>query len=241
MTVLAADVPQEHALRVIGDAEHLRHVLDAWQHIELDEPLERRRDTLRSCIHSGDPFWNIHVALAFLAARWKPRSYLEIGVRSGGSLVVVLANADLDSVTGVDLWAGEYAEMPNTLAFARQQIEGCMRATGKAPVLDLIQRSSHDALPELRARGATYDLITVDGDHSEEGAWADLVGVLPLLGDRGVIVFDDIIHVSHRFLLDVALRLRREHPELRLVLNTTQDNGCALFLKGLEPAELLST
>jgi predicted O-methyltransferase YrrM len=40
-------------------------------------------------------------------------------------------------------------------------------------------------------------MITVDGDHSEAGARADLETVMPRLKVGGALVFDDISNPSH--------------------------------------------
>jgi len=48
-----------------------------------------------------------------------------------------------------------------------------------------------------------FDLITVDGDHSEEGAFDDLLNVIPHLNVGGILVFDDIAHPTHPYLLGV--------------------------------------
>ena len=48
-----------------------------------------------------------------------------------------------------------------------------------------------------------FDLITVDGDHSEAGARADLETVIPRLKVGGALVFDDISNPSHPELAQV--------------------------------------
>jgi predicted O-methyltransferase YrrM len=53
----------------------------------------------------------------------------------------------------------------------------------------------------------TFDLITVDGDHSPRGAARDLQDVLPRLRIGGVLVFDDISHPQHPKLLEIWRRV----------------------------------
>ena len=55
--------------------------------------------------------------------------------------------------------------------------------------------------PEL-----TFDLITVDGDHTPRGARRDILDVLPRLRIGGVLVFDDVRHPYHPKLGDVWRR-----------------------------------
>ena len=59
-----------------------------------------------------------------------------------------------------------------------------------------------------------FDLITVDGDHSEVGAWEDLITVIPRLATGGVLVFDDIAHPAHPYLLGVWRRALARFPFL---------------------------
>ena len=54
-------------LSIVGDPYYQAKVLRAWEFIELDEPLQKRRRALEQNCAKGDPFWNIHVALAFMA------------------------------------------------------------------------------------------------------------------------------------------------------------------------------
>ena len=55
-----------------------------------------------------------------------------------------------------------------------------------------------DANPDLY-----FDLVTVDGDHTAEGAAQDLREVLPRVSVGGALVFDDIAHRKHPHLVEV--------------------------------------
>src|SRR5258708_13799218 len=74
-----------------------------------------------------------------------------------------------------------------------------------APIakIELIDSDSHRTVPEfLKANPMTmFDLVTVDGDHTEKGALQDLRDVLPRLSMGGVIVFDDVSHPEHPYLM----------------------------------------
>jgi FkbM family methyltransferase len=224
---------EAHALAVIGQAGFLRRTL------ELDAPLQKRRVEMERHLLAGTPFWNNHVGLAFLAHRLRPASYLEIGCRTGGSFVQVLSAESLKEATAVDLWAGIYSDLPNTKEFAAGQIDQCLKATKKICRVELRQGNSHVELKKLRTEGRCFDLINVDGDHTDEGAMQDLEDAFTLLSHRGAILFDDIIHPGFPTLLGVVKNFSARHPELRLVLNTTQDNGVAIFLRGVSVEELL--
>jgi predicted O-methyltransferase YrrM len=58
--------------------------------------------------------------------------------------------------------------------------------------------NSRDTIPALMPEKAGhFDLVLVDGDHSYEGAMADLENVWPLVRPGGCVVFHDITHPSH--------------------------------------------
>ncbi len=227
------------AIEVIGSAKYQQAALDAWDYIELDEPLLRRRDTIRENIRDGVKFWNVHVGLAYLTRILKPESYLEIGVRTGGSFVQALNGVNIETAYALDMWSGQYAGMPNTMEFTKKQIEGFFSKTNSKTNLKMIQGNSHLVLKKFKDEGLKFDLINVDGDHSAEGALEDLRDAYELLNEKGAIIFDDIIHPSHGYLLDTAHQFLEEFPELKLIINSSQDNGTAIFLKNMLPDEIL--
>ena len=231
--------PSEAAiLPVIGNVLYQRQVLEAWQHIELDTPLLERRQIMQENIGAGRSYWNNHVALAFLADRLQPDSYLEVGVRTGGSLVQVLAGSTPRRVVAMDFWDGEYSSLPNHVEYTRNQVQRFQDRLGKAIPIEFIQGDSHLKLKDLIGQGSSFELITIDGDHTLEGAREDLEDALKLLGPKGAILFDDIIHVAHKYLLNLVHEICHRHPELGVLLNSSQDNGCAIFLRNISWQEL---
>ncbi|MEJ2704217.1 MAG: glycosyltransferase family 9 protein, partial [Sedimentisphaerales bacterium] len=232
--------PEEQALHVIGDPHYQKKVVQAWSFIEIDAPAQKRKYSMVQNIESNSFFWNIHVALAFLADRLQPKSYLEIGVRTGCSLVSVLNNSEVREVVGIDTWEGSYAGIPNTREYAVRQVNNYQSQTNKKFRIDLIKGDSHEKLKELIRSGKKFDLTTVDGGHTENGAWEDLEDAARLLADTGAIVFDDIIHPSHPYLRKLVDRFRQQHPDYAVLINSKQDNGCAIFLKGVDVEKLLT-
>ncbi|MBN2272083.1 MAG: glycosyltransferase, partial [Sedimentisphaerales bacterium] len=231
--------PEGHSLSVIGKTDYQKKVLDAWRYIKIDAPLQSRRRVMTENMEQGRSFWNIHVALAFLADRLRPQNYLEVGVRTGGSLIPLVHNCDVKEVVGVDMWSANYSGLYNSMEYTAGQISRYKTATGKRFEIELIKGDSHSVLKDLIASGRRFSLITVDGDHSEAGAWEDLQDAVELLGDEGAIVFDDIIHPDHLFLNGLVDRLVEKYPFFQVLINSEQDNGCAVFLKKIDPAELL--
>jgi predicted O-methyltransferase YrrM len=232
--ILCPDPSEGEILPIIGVSTYLRKVISAWEFIELDQPLKSRNTKILEYRAEEKPFWNIHVALAFIADKLQPKSYLEIGVRTGGSMVKVIGTARPEHIVAMDIWTGSYASFPNFLEYTQQQLLSFQDKKGRISIIEYIQGDSHKELKKLIDQNRTFDLITVDGDHSLEGAREDIEDALHLLSARGAIVFDDIIHPSHKYLLGLVYEIKRRHPNLTLLFNTTQDNGCAIFLKNIK-------
>lgn len=158
-------------------------------------------------------FWDIINVLYAAADLLKPRNYLEIGVRRGRSAcTVVHACPDVD-ITAFDMWVAGYGDMNNPGPdFVRSELE----RHGHRGSLQFVDGNSHETLPRyLRENPATtWDLMTVDGDHSEAGAEQDLMDALPRLSVGGVVVFDDISHPAHPYLLGVWRRVAARFPWL---------------------------
>lgn len=133
----------------------------------------------------------------------KPTNYLEIGVRRGRSMAMVAAKRPECNLVGIDMWENtNYAGMPNPGPdFVRAEL-GRLGHKGK---LELIVGNSHEVLGAYFSKQPDlfFDLITVDGDHSEKGAEHDLRDVVPYLKVGGILVFDDISHPAHPYLAQV--------------------------------------
>lgn len=139
---------------------------------------------------------DIVTVLVATAQLVQPQSYLEIGVRRGRSMAMVGALCPTCSLLGIDLWVPMYAGMDNPGPdFVRDEL----KAAGHVGQVELLSGDSHRRLPELflDRPDLTFDVITVDGDHSPAGAERDLRDVLPRLRIGGVVVFDDIHHPAH--------------------------------------------
>lgn len=105
------------------------------------------------------------------------------------SLAVVASLCPDAALYGFDQWIGQYAGSDNPGPdFVRDEIGrfGCV------PIL--VSGDSRVTLPAFfaDAPGFTFDLALVDGDHTEEGAEADLHAVLPHCAPGGAVVFDDL-------------------------------------------------
>ncbi len=154
------------------------------------------------------------------------RSYLEIGVRDGDSLAVVLAVAPIERLALADNWSGNYG------GTGRRGHEHIKRLLGEIGVwrgrVLWLDGDSKTTVPTLTE---TFDLVTVDGDHSAAGANADLENVLPLVAPGGVVILDDICHPAHRELEGVGLRFLQRHPEVTLEMIDRGGYGVMAFRK----------
>jgi predicted O-methyltransferase YrrM len=147
-------------------------------------------------------FADITTVLGATAELLRPTSYLEIGVRRGRSLAVVARRAPACSIVGVDFWEPGYAGIDNP---GPEHVEEIARRVGHTGALRLLSGDSHVELPRLfdGEPELSFDIITVDGDHSKRGATQDLRDVMPRLRIGGALVFDDISHPTHPYLFDV--------------------------------------
>jgi predicted O-methyltransferase YrrM len=167
-----------------------------------------------------------------------PRTYLEIGVRRGRSMAMIAATAPEARLLGFDLWMPDYGGMKNPGPdFVRAEIQ----RAGHKGTLELVSGDSHVTVPKFFADnpGLTVDVVTVDGDHSDEGALADLRAVIPHLALGGVLVFDDIADPAHPELLNVFRHAVAEDGGLRSAEYTELGFGVGVAVRArpARPAE----
>jgi predicted O-methyltransferase YrrM len=139
---------------------------------------------------------DIVTVLLCLSEALAPKRYLEIGVRRGRSVAAVAMASPECALVMFDMWIADYAGMKNPGAdFVRDEL---VRIGHRGP-RTFITGDSHVTLPSYLSGNPkeTFDLITVDGDHSTDGAVRDLCDVLPRLNIGGAIVFDDVCHPLH--------------------------------------------
>jgi hypothetical protein len=120
-----------------------------------------------------------------LLASFPATSFLEIGVQEGFSLAAVVgANAYMKKVALCDTWGWVDG---GTGRGSHEHIEALLDGLGYRGERIYLTGDSKVTVPTLRE--ATFDLIHVDGDHTEAGAYADLHNVTPLAG-RYIVVHD---------------------------------------------------
>jgi len=160
----------------------------------------------------------------------QPRNYLEIGVRRGRSVCAVARACPDVNILACDMWQENYAGMENP---GPEFVNSELKKHGHRGKIDYLNGDSHETLPAFFAKDpdARFDLITVDGDHSEQGAYDDLCNVVSRLNVGGVLVFDDIAHPLHPYLLNVWQRVVEEHRFLASYEYTEIGYGVAFAVR----------
>ncbi|MHC4463552.1 MAG: class I SAM-dependent methyltransferase [Planctomycetota bacterium] len=131
----------------------------------------------------------------------KIKSLLEIGVRDGFMLShLINENENLDQFLLCDTWGATYGGSNrgnhNHISALLQELG---RTTSRITFLD---GDSHSLIPAhfCSHPEAVYDVCIIDGDHSGDGLWRDLVNTV----DHGnVLIAHDLRHRAHLYLKDV--------------------------------------
>ena len=142
---------------------------------------------------------DILTVLYSISSKIDVEEYLEIGVRRGRSLSIVASNNPNVNIVGFDLWIEDYAGMDNPGSdFVSKELDK-INYKGN---LELISGNSRFTVPKYFNENPDkyFDLVTIDGDHSTNGAKLDIKNVLKRVKIGGIIVFDDIDNPHHRSL-----------------------------------------
>jgi hypothetical protein len=133
---------------------------------------------------------SLHATLRFLAE--DVRDYLEIGCREGDSLREVVLHAPaLKRVVICDLWGSDYG---GTGRGGHEHIDKLLDDLGYTGERVFLDGDSRETVPTMLRM---FDLVLVDGDHSDEGARADLTNAWPLVVSGGTLLFHDVCHPAH--------------------------------------------
>lgn len=178
-------------------------------------------------------YMDISSVLYSTAKLLQPKTYLEIGVRRGRSACMVVRGCPTVNVTAFDMWIQNYAGIENPGAdFVQQELV----KHGHTGAVSFVNGDSHQTVPAFFKQNPQlfFDMITVDGDHSETGALDDLCTVIPRLSKGGIIVFDDIAHPSHPHLMHSWRRAISAFPSLSGYEFTEAGFGVAFAIRRSE-------
>jgi predicted O-methyltransferase YrrM len=155
----------------------------------------------------GEKFFDIY-HLAFWWGTYRaPKRIMEIGTRTGISLAQLLSpmmSYDGVRVVLFDLWSDGLA--------TPDLVKKHLNHLGIHTNIEFWQGDSRETVPAFMEKNADlFDWILVDGDHSPEGATADLENAAKLVAPGGAIVFDDIVEFDGVVLMPTWQAFRERH------------------------------
>jgi predicted O-methyltransferase YrrM len=232
-THVHAPINLDTVIHRASSAETKRDLLGILKKLESEPYLDAVIQSYQSGLDRFGGDWQyvdlISVIHAY-ASLMQPEWYLEIGVRRGRSLAAAYAACPTLKSVGFDLWLADYAGASNEgELFVRREVSQAADDVD----LELITGNSRETVPEFLKRPntpATFDMITVDGDHRAEGARIDLDHTLPLIAPGGIVMFDDIIHPDLPHLAGVWEDAIAQFPQFAVYTNTTDGTGLAVAM-----------
>lgn len=191
--------------RGVSSGETASEVMSTLQRLTRDEYMDFVLEIYRRGLDRFGSHWcyaDINTVLYGVGKHIPIRDYMEIGVRRGRSMAMVAVQAPQARIVGFDMWIPDYAGMKNP---GPQGVKEELSRVNFEGTLEFVDGDSAKTVPQWFREHPDrwFDMITVDGDHSIEGARKDLVNVIERLKVGGVLVFDDISNPSHPGLADL--------------------------------------
>jgi len=219
--------------RIASDSSTWQEILLFHSSLATDEYVKYLDAFYRECIKRFGSNWHYLDIVNILYAASKtiqPRTYLEIGVRRGRSVCAVARGCPTVNIAAFDMWIPGYAGLDNP---GPEFVQSELGKHGHSGKISFINGDSHQTIPAFFKQypGATFDMITVDGDHTEAGAFDDLKNVIPHLSVGGILVFDDIAHPAHPYLLNVWKKAMLTFPYLTGFEYTEMGYGVAFAIR----------
>lgn len=126
----------------------------------------------------------------------RPRAFLEIGTRNGGTFFILCRLADPHAIViSLDLPGGRFGG-----GYTVFQIPVMRRMRRSRQQLGLFRADSHRVETRTRVmhtlNGVQLDLLFIDGDHTYEGVKRDFEMYSPLVKPGGIVAFHDIVEIS---------------------------------------------
>ena len=180
-------------------SETIRSVLCVLKKLDSDKYVDFNIDYFQRGLDRFGDDWqcgDINTALYSICKKISVKNYMEIGVRRGRSMAMVASLHPNASIVGFDMWIKDYVGIENPgPEFVKSELKK-FKFNGE---LSFINGNSKQTVPKFFKdnKGAFFDIITVDGDHTKKGANIDLTNVIPRLKVGGFLVFDDIVNPWH--------------------------------------------
>ncbi len=131
-----------------------------------------------------------------LIEKRRPKAFLEIGTRNGGTFFVLCQLADPNAtVISLDLPGGTFGG-----GYTVFQIPVMRHMRKSHQRLHLLRTNSHspEALNRVSGalRGKRLDLLFIDGDHTYMGVKQDFEMYSSFVGPGGIVAFHDIVEIT---------------------------------------------
>jgi glycosyltransferase involved in cell wall biosynthesis/ADP-heptose:LPS heptosyltransferase/Flp pilus assembly protein TadD/predicted O-methyltransferase YrrM len=216
--------------KALADPAVKERVLGIIGRLTPDAYLPGNIECHRRAVEHGEGWFDSLVFLNWYAHAFKPRNYLEVGVRRGRSIAQVAVESPGTACYGFDMWIPNYSGQANEgPLFVNRELN----TLGVARLPLFVVGNSHETLPLFFSKPEyprSFDLIFIDGDHTYAGAKLDLDLAFEHLAPGGVLLFDDIRHVSHPELWPLWQEYKARFPQY-LFLEDETGNGTACAFK----------
>jgi precorrin-6B methylase 2 len=204
----------------LGDKKLLDKCIANWQLIQVDEPIVNRIKMYENL----DKYFDLYSAIIYFCYEIPVKKYLEIGVRNCASMIQAVASKPVKRVIGIDLWNSNYANLKSSYNFAKDQMSFSKKD------IELIKGDSKKEIPKLKE---SFELITIDGDHTVEGLSVDIENCFLKLNKKGAIIIDDINHPTHgKSLLPFVRSKYNEWKKEFNIIESLHGNGILIFYRG---------
>lgn len=162
---------------------------------------------------------------AGIAARFKPRRVLEVGVRVGYAASAWCQGWDgIQSYVGVD----PELEIPRSNEMARANVHAA-GFKGKWILLDM---TSQRAAEYIRTqKWPAFDLVHIDADHHYDHALHDMLAFWPMVAPGGVMIADDVANPDGREVTHAALDAARQMDGIEETLILPMHTGAWVVIK----------
>ena len=216
----ASDLAKLLCDSLAGDVDTKRRVLNVFNHLTKDYYLEKNIENYHRFIQKRIFCFDAASFINWYAEHFRPRFYLEVGVRRGRSLAQVLFQSPATTAFGFDMWIPNYGSNPKEGIYTSNPgpefVLQELRNLGCDKLPTLFKGNSHQTLPKFWSdhnNPQKIDLIFVDGDHTYAGAKQDLDICFQHLAESGALVFDDISHPSHPELEQLWNETKARYPD----------------------------
>lgn len=153
----------------------------------------------------------------------RPFNYLGIGVQEGGCAERIAEANPVINMTLCDNWGSTHG---GTGRGSHDHVEQRLVATGHRGERTYLDGDSAQMIPGLPG---SFNLVFVDGDHSEAGALTDLANVWGLVRHGGHVVVHDVMFPEVMAALWQFLKIADRVASVRLYPDGT---GAAVIARG---------